>query len=177
MLEPAIKYKEQLERLFKEQIYTDDYFYYTGYCYDNEIPDIRLENELYQYAITQEIERASILHGIPCIVDTKVIGYLSYRINGFTDTVDCFGLYSFDRGNPLIGLDLKRHMEQLIRLHRRIEWKVISGNPVEEVYDKFCKKYNGNKVILHDVTKDKYGKYHNEIFYEIVKGWMFHGIS
>ena len=45
---------------------------------------------------------------------------------------------------------------------------MVGGNPVEKHYDKFCKKYNGKKFILTDAVKDKYGKYHNDVIYEII---------
>lgn len=35
-------------------------------------------------------------------------------------------------------------------------------------YDRFIKKHNGNKHILKDSIKDKSGKYHDDIIYEIV---------
>lgn len=61
-------------------------------------------------------------------------------------------------------------MEKLIheyKLHR-IEWRVVSGNPVKKHYDKFCKKYNGNIIKLTDVFKDKYGNYRDSYIYEIL---------
>ena len=45
---------------------------------------------------------------------------------------------------------------------------MIGDNPVERSYDKFCKKYHGVKHVLRDAIKDKYGKYHDDIIYEII---------
>lgn len=45
---------------------------------------------------------------------------------------------------------------------------MTGGNPVEKHYDKFCQKYHGEKLILKDVLKDRYGKYHNDVIYEII---------
>lgn len=53
------------------------------------------------------------------------------------------------------------------KLHR-IEWYMVSGNPVERHYDKFCEKYNGGKIVLRDTFKDRLGKYHDSITYEII---------
>ena len=77
---------------------------------------------------------------------------------------------SFDRWNPLIGQALFEIMNTLInkfKLHR-IEWYMVSGNPVERHYDKFCEKYNGGKIVLRDTFKDRLGKYHDSITYEII---------
>ena len=155
MLKPAILYKDILEKKFAEYLYTDDFFWYTGYGGCNELPKLEPRDDDYKYAI----------------VDGKdnVIGYFAYRIEFTVDTVLNFGLYSFDKGNPLIGKDLFEKMEELVREHRRIEWRMISGNPVQKHYDKFCNKHNGNRVWLHQITKDAHGQYHDECIYEIVK--------
>ena len=42
------------------------------------------------------------------------------------------------------------------------------GNPVERHYDNFCRRYNGKKIMLTDVFKDRYGKYHDMAIYEII---------
>jgi hypothetical protein len=45
---------------------------------------------------------------------------------------------------------------------------MVGGNPVERSYDRFLKMHNGNKHILKDAVKDKYGKYHDDVIYEII---------
>ena len=99
----------------------------------------------------------------------RVIGYLSYYIDNHTDCAYRFGLYSFDRGNPIIGLDLFRKMEELVKRYHRVEWRVIQGNPVIRHYDKFCEKHHGYKTILHDVTKGLGGEWLDAYCYEIIK--------
>ena len=59
-------------------------------------------------------------------------------------------------------------MEELARKFHRIEWRMISENPVEKSYDKFCAKHNGTKHILKDVFKDRNCKYRDYIIYEII---------
>jgi hypothetical protein len=156
MLIPAICYKDEIERLFARDIYTDRYFYYAGYAHCNEPPTISPKEYNYQYAIVTSTD--------------KVIGYLAYRVDISSDCVYNFGLYSFDRGNPLIGKDLFEKMEELVNQHHRVEWRMIGGNPVQRHYDRFCVKHHGHKVILHDTCKDSRGKWHDEHIYEIVSG-------
>ena len=153
MLEPAIIHKDALRSLFAAQVYTEDYFFYIGYPHAFEIPNFEIEESIYRWAIVDK---------------AKVIGYFSYRVNPTTDCVDQFGLYSFDRGNPIIGISVFGKLEELVKQFHRIEWRVISGNPVVRHYDKFCAKHGGNKVILHDATKDLNGSYRDEYIYEIV---------
>ncbi len=155
MLVPAILYKEEIEKAFAKELYTENYFYFYGYAYGNNLPEIKAEDRRFQYAIVNK--------------DKRLIGYLSYWIDSNADTVNSFGLYSFDKGNFIIGKDLFEKLEELIEKHHRIEWRMIGGNPVKKHYDKFCNKHNGNVVVLHDVCKDDRDIYHDEYIYEIIK--------
>lgn len=156
MLKPALLYKDVLEKKFAEQLYTDNYFWYAGYGGCNELPSYETRDEKYQYAIVGE--------------NDKVIGYFAYQIQGITDTVVLnFGLYSFDNGNPLVGIDVFNKMEELIAEHRRVEWRMVGGNKIKKYYDKLCQKHGGNCVQLHQVTKDNHGNWHDEYIYEIVR--------
>lgn len=154
MLVPAICHKEELEKLFAREIYTEDYFLYIGYRYGYELPIIKAEDRLRQYAI---------------VSGETIIGYLEYRIDPETDSIYNFGLYSFSKGNPVVGKDVFEHMEMLVNTHRRIEWRMIACNPVKKHYDKFCLiRHNGNRVRLRDVCKDFNGNYCDEYIYEII---------
>jgi hypothetical protein len=154
-LVPAILYKSELERLFAERIYSDEFFYYSGETYDHEVPEIKTESNRFQWAI---------------IFDDKVTGYMAYHVDPSTSTVWSFGIYSFDPGSgiPTAKIIFEK-MEELVAQYRRIEWRMIGGNWVEADYDRFCEAHNGEKHILHDVVKDQYGKYHDEMIYEIVR--------
>lgn len=45
---------------------------------------------------------------------------------------------------------------------------MVQGNPVEGHYDNYCQHYNGKKFVFTDFLKDRRGKYHNEVIYEII---------
>lgn len=159
MLIPAIVKKNEILESFKRYYYSDDMMFETG-SLNNWLPNIQEETETgrFQYAIVNSKE--------------EVMGYLDYYIDWYSSCACRFGLISFDRGrgNAVIGKDLFNEMNKLIhdyKLHR-IEWRMIGGNPIEKSYDKFCNKYNGTKHVLKDVIKDKYGKYHDDIIYEII---------
>jgi hypothetical protein len=154
MLVPAILYKDEIENAFAKEIYTKEYFFYAGYAHCHSFPQITAEDNKYQFAIIDEQE--------------KLLGYLAYQVNASGDCVDKFGLYSFCKGHYLVGKELFNKMEELVKTYHRIEWNMISGNPVKKHYDRFCKKHNGNIVVLHDVCKDENGNYHDEYIYEIV---------
>ena len=157
MLIPAILKKQEIENAFRKYYYSDEMMFETG-SLDNWLPEIseNPDGSRYQYAIVDN--------------KAKLIGYIDYTIDWYSSCAHRFGLISFDKGNILIGKALKEIMDKLINeyhLHR-IEWRMIGGNPVERSYDRFCKKYNGNKHVLKDVFKDRQGKYHDDCIYEII---------
>ena len=155
MLVPAITKKAEIEQKFAEHIYDDDMFLFNGYPHCNTIHTIEPKENRYQWAIVD---------------NDKLIGYFAYNIYAETDTACSFGLYSFDKGNPIIGLDVFKKMKELVNTHRRLEWRMVGGNPVQKHYDRFCEKYGGKRVCLHKVVKDNQGKYHDEFIYEVVRG-------
>lgn len=160
MLVPAILFKDQIERKFNEQLYTQDFFYYAGYDGATYIPEIKREDFVFQYAIIDDNKPS----------DQQLVGYLSYRFDALNDTINNFGLYSFDRGNYIIGRDIVKKMRELVQSHHRVEWRMIGGNPVKRHYDRFCRRYGGNIVKLHEAVRMPSGEYADEYIYEIVNG-------
>ena len=139
----------------QKYFYTDDMMFETG-CMDNWTPNIAEcpEGSQFQYAIVDNNE--------------KLIGYLAYAVDWYASTAYNFGLFSFDRGNPLVGKEVFKKLEELVSSMHRVEWRMVGGNPVEKHYDKFCEMNNGKKHILKDSIRDKDGNYRDNIIYEIV---------
>ena len=156
MLVPAIIYKDEICKRFLKYAYSEDMINYTGYL-GYSMPTIAEENNgnLYQYAIVD---------------NDRLIGYFTYQIDWYASCANCFGLFSFDRSNSIIGRDIYRELKKIINDYNihRIEWRMVGGNSVEKHYDKFCKRYNGRKFVLTDAIKDRSGKYHDDIIYEII---------
>lgn len=155
MLKPAILYRDEIIRCMQEYFYTDDMLYGSG-CLANWSPNIvdsPMEG-LYQWAIVNN--------------DDKLIGFLDYRIDFYVGKAYNFGLFSFDRGNPLVGKDLFEKLEELVHSCHRVEWRAISGNPACRGYDAFIKKHNGKCHVLKDSIKDRHGDYHDDLIYEII---------
>ena len=155
MLKPAILYKEEIIKGFQEYYYTDDMMYETGsMC--NWFPEIieHPDETKFQYAIVDDNE--------------KLIGYLDYSVNWYVSKAYNCGLFSFDRGNVLVGKEVFTKLEELVSTLHRVEWRAVSSNPACRSYDNFIKRHNGNKHILKDSIRDKNGNYFDDIIYEIV---------
>lgn len=153
MLKPAILYKQEIESLFAERIYTTDFYYYNGYPFWFEFPEIKPKENRFDWA---------------SIIDGKVVGYLSYRIDPYTDNVYDIGLISFDKGNIKFVKEVYNQITKLVTIHHRVEWKAIEGNPAIRGYSKFCRKHNGRILRLHDVTKDMNGEYKDTYIFEVL---------
>ena len=65
-----------------------------------------------------------------------------------------FAIFSFDKGNPIIGEDLYTKLEELVDKFHRVEWRMVGGNPAERSYDKFLEVWNSSDDDCH--TKCEY---------------------
>lgn len=155
MLLPAMSKRDEIIKKFSQEIYSKKYFWYSGYAYSHELPKIKDEDYYFQYAIVNK--------------NDEVVGYLSYRVDPYTDSVLQFGLYSFSKGDITVGIDVNNKMNELVNRYRRIEWRVVGGNKVQKIYDKFCKKHGGQIHEFRDAVRDENGNYHNSYVYEILK--------
>lgn len=155
MLVPAILYKEEIIKGFQKYFYTNDMMYETG-SMDNWSPDIldKPDETTFQFAIVH---------------NEKLLGYLSYRVDWYVSRAYNFGLFSFDKGNIMVGKDVINKLEELVSTLHRVEWRAVGGNPACRGYDKFIQRHNGKKHILKDAIRDRNGNYRDDIIYEIIQ--------
>lgn len=157
MLVPALTRKDEIEQKFANEMYSNRFFFYSGYSYGHELPQIKDADYYFQWACVG-------------VQTNEVLGYIAYHIDPASDSVDRFGIYSFDGGNVLFAKDLMILLIDLICKHHRVSWSCISSNPVLKHYSEFCKENGGNEVVLHDVCKDPEGNYVNDHIFEIIRG-------
>lgn len=155
MLIPAISKKDELLEKFSQELYSDKYFWYCGYSHGHNLPEIKAEDNLYQFAIVNNYGEA--------------VGFMTYRIDAYADNVYGFGLYSFGDGDVTVGMDALSELKRLIVSHHRVEWCVVGGNKAKKVYDRLCKNHGGRVIEFREQIKDANGKYHNYYVYEILK--------
>lgn len=159
MLVPAILYKNDIEEKLRMRYYTDEYFYYVGGIGADvpEIVPIDSEGTEYQYA---------------CLVDDRIEGYFSFKINWNSRMMYYLSIYGFGSKRYTFIKEVLSMILMVIhewKVHR-VEWCCVEGNKSKPMYDRFIKKIGGMPNILYkrDVLKDRTGKYHGIYIYEVI---------
>ena len=163
MLEPAIKYEEQLQKKLKESRQKDKirYSYY---------------DPLYNYTALRggiKIEANTMRkHQFVSVYKGEVMGYISYNISLPDYRVYHYETISFGNNPIVFAMDYKRAVDNIFRLYkfRKINFCVFEGNPILKVYDAKIEKFGGRIVgIQKEHSKLADGKYHDLKLYEILR--------
>ena len=81
------------------------------------------------------------------IIDNNdIVGYIRYRIDIESDTVNSFILISFKPSITVIHDSIKL-LNKLISSHRYVTWDVIKGTKIEKYYNKLMEKNINNTLI------------------------------
>ena len=157
MIKPAICYKKELEDALKKYFYSQDMMLYTA-SMDSQLIDIAEKCDYGNYQLA--------------VLDNRntLIGFISFIINFYSSSVTQFGAFSFKKGNPIMGKEIKRVIEILISKFHRLEFYCLKDNPSVRSYDRFLNKHCdiGRKITLKDVFKDMDGNYHDFYVYEFI---------
>lgn len=140
MLVDARVCAKELIELFKAHVNDDDMYYFTADKDEKEFSYIGAGANLCenrQYAIYD---------------GDKIVGYFSYCYDDTGDVRELFdfGLYSFDKNNPIIGLDIYKEIQRVQREYSgccHVSFWMIKGNPVEKHYDRIVKHFHGRKEV------------------------------
>ncbi len=116
MLEPAMLHKEAIINGLKNHIYDNEMIFYSGWN-GYSLPEFPNEFDGTNY-------RYAILDG------DKVIGFFCYTYDMHSRCLRNFGLYSFDKGNIIIGKDILCEIRRIIKEYKphRMEWRMVGGN-------------------------------------------------
>ena len=161
MLVPAVLFKDKIEELSKKMMYDDNMFYDSGtvdpYSISIQCDQKDSDSSKFEYAILTR--------------DGELIGWFRYYLNWYNRQLYLTGLTNLvGKPNPIIGYDIYHEVMRVTRIYKihRIEFRMIGGNHVQRAYDKICKRFHGNRFVLKDVFRDRYGEYHDEIIYELI---------
>lgn len=165
MLEPAIKYKEELEKLQYEVWFNDKYKFWNCDVY---------------YDTLKIDENTWDKHQFVSVHNNKIIGYISYNISRSDNSTYSLSIMNFTDNKFVFGIDLGKALKDIFEKYgfRKINFCVVVGNPIEKTYDKMIKKYGGRIVgIYREDIKLIDGKYYDKKLYEIFAKQYFESIK
>lgn len=165
MLEPAIKYKDQIETLRYNIWFNDKYKYWNCGVY---------------YGSLQIDENTWCKHQFVSVLNDEVIGYIEYSISREENNVHSLNIINFSDNKVVFGKDLKQAIRDIFEKYhfRKLSFNVIIGNPIEKSYDKMIEKYGGRVIgVRKDETKLIDNNYYDEKLYEILASEYFNAIS
>lgn len=165
MLEPAVKYKEQLERLQYNIWFNDKYKYWNYNVYNRPIDiDANTWNS----------------HQFVSVYNGEVIGYISYSISRGDNNAYALSIINFSDNKAIFGKDLGCALRDIFEKYkfRKLNFSVLIGNPAEKSYDKMIAKYGGRIIgVRKEDVKLIDGNYYDEKLYEIFANDYFNAIN
>lgn len=165
MLEPAIKYKDQLEKLQYDIWFNDKYKYWVCDVYHDSMS---IDNNTWSK------------HQFVSVVKDKVIGYIAYNVHRGDNSVDSLSAINFTDNKIAYGIDLGQAIIDIFEKYkfRKLNFSVVIGNPIEKSYDKMIKKYGGRIIgIKKEHVKLIDGEYYDLKMYEILSTEYFNAIK
>lgn len=167
-LENAKLYEEQLRKKMWEVWYDEKYQYYFG---GNWRSDLSLADSNDSYP-----RRAfAVLNG-----GDELIGYISYSFDPELRIAQWFGAINFTEDRTTFGRALRQVITDCFLKFGMevVEWNVICGNPVEQSYDKICKRLGGHIIgVRHHRAMDMAGNIHDDKAYEILRADFMEAIK
>ena len=103
--------------------------------------------------------------------DGHVRGYFHVNVFEAQSSLIDLGVVNYGaKCDPVFALDFYRFLCYLFveRGFRRLEWTVVIGNPIEKMYDRFCRKAGGRIIgVRHDAVMLMNREYADEKIYEV----------
>lgn len=165
MLEPAIKYRDQLEKLQHNIWFNDKYKYWNCDIF---------------YQSMQIDDNTWSKHQFVSVYNGEVIGYISYNILRAEHNAYSLSIINFSDNKAVFGVDLNRALKDIFEKYkfRKLNFNVVIGNPIEKSYDKMIKKYGGRIVGTYkEDVKLIDGEYYDKKIYEILASEYFNAVN
>lgn len=158
MIEPAQKYKEELQNLYYDIWYDDKYKYYNNGCYWRAC---EVKDDTWNAHEFVSIDK-----------DGNILGIISYEADHLNPVARHLSILNFG-GNPLIfGRDVMKVVRDIFEEYNfnKLSFTVVVGNPIEPTYDRLIAKYGGRIVGIakDDVMLQDHKRYDIKM-YEILR--------
>ena len=159
MLCPVTMVAENVRAKFRAITYSDRLYWFSGND-EGFIPDTEDASEpgVYRWASVSQDFR-------------EVYGYFTYRLDMQSHRLQEIACIRFgNKGRFTFNRDVVSHINYILDKWniQSVEFHMIGGNPVLPAYRKFVNAHHGQEFVLHNVSVDKYGKFHDEHVFEIL---------
>lgn len=157
MLDLAIKYESELQKLFADISLDEKYKFLYGMSY----------REKYKAS-----ETTWTMHEFVSIHNGEVIGYLKYNLDRDSNMAYGMQIVNFsNKGNYYFSKDMMQFLKDIFEKFRfrKLRFCCFVGNPIEKMYDEYIKKFGGRIVGLErEESKLLDGLYYDLKLYEIL---------
>lgn len=160
MLEPAAKYKHEIDRLLTECMYDEKYKFLTG----GPVAWRQLNSQDNGY-------NEPFYHCYASVKDNKVLGFIEFHVRYSTKSAYGFSLINFGEPNVTFGRDVLSCVDMCFNKFglNRIDFRCIDGNKALNMYRKFAKKYRSYEHRLHECAQTWDGEIRDCYIFEIFK--------
>lgn len=158
MLDIALKYTDELKKLYINTWYNEKYKYY-NYRSFYELP--KFDESTWDGHDFVSLNKKG-----------EVIGAIGYSIDRPTDSVCGLGILNFTDDKLTFGRDVLQAVKDIFEKYnfRKMRCCVVIGNPIEKTYDRLIAKYGGRIVgIEREETKLSDNKFYDVKRYEILR--------
>lgn len=162
MLDIALNYSDQLQKLMRNTWYDDRYKYYNTNCYRG---DLSLASDNWQYN-----QFVSVIPNQDT-AETELVGFIEYSINRQTNNCCDFSIINFSQNSIVFGADILKVIDDIFsKFHfNKVSFEVVVGNPIESQYDKLMDKFNGRIVgVMKNEVKLQDNNYYDLKKYELM---------
>lgn len=158
MIDLALNHQEEIKKKFRDTWFSEKHKYYS---ISNYYAEFQIDENTWDYHQFVSLDS-----------NGNIIGYIGYRIDRTADMVDNLSIINFNEDNKVIfGTDINTIVRDIFeKFHfRKLNFKVVVGNPIEVSYDRLIKKYNGKVVGIQEKHVRLYdGQYYDMRLYEIL---------
>ena len=158
MLDIALKYKDELQKLYINTWHQEKYKYYN---FDSYWSNPTLRENTWDAHEFVSVDKSG-----------NVIGFIHYEVNRITISVCGLGIINFTDNMFTFGKDVLQAIKDIFEKYNfhKLSFSVVIGNPIEKTYDKLVAKYGGRIVGTekqHTMLYDH--KYYDVKRYEILR--------
>ena len=156
MLKPAILFEQALQQKNMENWHNQEDIYYSDYN-----SKIKISEDTWEQHQFVSLDKKG-----------DIIGYITYKIDRASMSINSFGIISYDKGNTQFIKDVIQVIDDIFYKYNfnRLEWFAYVDNPAIKGYRKFIKRFGGRECgYYRQIGIMQNGKLGDGVRFEILK--------